>query len=82
MPLAAKELLRRDIANTRTAAFYVARAFGIWPLIVSVLPVVVTWPAPEPALFFVRFVKDKDDFDKHPIGWTASWSSRGSPRYS
>jgi hypothetical protein len=30
MPLAAKELLRRDIANTRTAAFYVARAFGIW----------------------------------------------------
>ena len=50
------------------------------PLIVSALPVVVTRSTPEPALFFVRFVKD--DFEKHPIGWTTSWSSRSSPRSS
>ena len=52
------------------------RDFG--PLFLSPLPVIVARSTPEPALYFGPFLNDA--FDKHPIGWTTSWSSRASPR--
>ena len=50
------------------------------PLVLSPSPITVARSTPEPASYFSPFIED--DFDKRPIGWTASWSSRAPPRSS